>query len=64
VKDLENQVLKLNDRLKPLATAYTQSAKSPSTSTDEGGRPELKESQKTEETIKVQQSNDKTGGGS
>lgn len=63
VKDLENDVLKLSDRLKPLSTAYTQSQKD-NTEVDEGGRPALKESQKTEETIKVQQSKEQAEGGS
>ena len=63
VKDLENDVLKLSDRLKPLSTAYTQSEKD-NTEVDEGGRPALKESQKTEETIKVQQSKEQAEGGS
>lgn len=71
VKDLENDVLKLGDKLKPLSTSYTQSGNQntqPSQAevegNEEGGRPEVKESQKTETTIKKDQSNDKTGGGS
>jgi len=44
IKDLENDVLKLGDKLKPLSTSYTQSGK-------EGGRPPLKENEKTERTI-------------
>lgn len=71
VKNLENDVLKLGDKLKPLSTSYTQSGNQdaqPSQAevegNEEGGRPEVKESQKTETTIKKDQSNDKTGGGS
>ena len=73
VKDLENDVLHLRDKLKPLATAYTQSAtdlakinagQDPDDSEGEAGRPELDEDEKSEKTIKNEQSNDKTGGGS
>ena len=49
IKDLENDVLKLGDRLKPLQTSYTQSAaggeggeKPVETDIDEGGRPKKK----------------------
>ena len=72
VKDLENDVLKLGDKLKPLSTSYTQAAGGSGSSSsseeitvkEEGGRPELKETQKTEKTIQNEESNDKTGGGS
>lgn len=59
VKDLENDVLKLGEKLKPLATAYTQSGDESEEGTtttktttvvDEGGRPELKAEEKTEKT--------------
>ncbi len=48
LKDLENDLLKLHDRLRPLATSYTQSADS---SADEGGRPSKTAEQKSEKTI-------------
>ena len=80
IKDLENDVLKLGDRLKPLSTSYTQSAsgedsdgengkgdpkeKSVETDIDEGGRPKKKEEDKSEKTIDNEKSIDKTGGGS
>ena len=80
VKDLENDVLKLGDRLKPLQTSYTQSASDGDggekgdegnpketpveTDIDEGGRPAKKEGQKSEKTIENEKSLDKTGGGS
>ena len=83
IKDLENNVLKLGDRLKPLATSYTQSksdAKAsdgdePSKETEtskegeqvvkeEGGRPKKKEEDKAEQTIKNEQSKERTEGGS
>lgn len=44
LKDLENDVLKLGDKLKPLETSYTQSSK-------ESGRPALSDSEKAESTI-------------
>ena len=78
IKDLENDVLKLGDRLKPLQTSYTQSAdgsdgedggedpkgKPVETDIDEGGRPKLKEDKKSDKTHKNEESLDKTGGGS
>lgn len=63
IKDLENDLLKLNDKLIPLSNAYTQSTKSndssnnrntstsPASSID-GGRPELPVDEKTDKTIK------------
>ena len=89
LKDLENDVLKLGDKLKPLSTSYTQSGssseKSKKTSSDEkedtedeeqtsktteetkttqvkqsapleGGRPPKKEGDKSEKTIKNEES--------
>ena len=84
IKDLENNVLKLGDRLKPLATSYTQSGsdakakdgeekpedgKTPKEgktqkTPDEGGRPKKKESDKADQTIKNEQSKERTEGGS
>jgi hypothetical protein len=77
VKDLENDVLKLGDKLKPLQTSYTQSSskedgdgekgeagpeKPVETGIDEGGRPKKKEAEKSEKTIKNETSLDNTGG--
>lgn len=82
IKDLENDVLKLGDRLKPLSTSYTQSndpsnkkedsdeknggenPKENPVETEEkkGGRPKLKEEEKSEKTIENEKSLDKTGG--
>ena len=85
IKDLENDVLKLGDKLKPLSTSYTQSSsdsdkkseeesdenkedapkeKPVNTDVDEGGRPKLKEEEKSEKTHQNEESLDKTGGGS
>lgn len=85
IKDLENDVLKLGDKLKPLSTSYTQSGsdnnsnketggekgngettegKTQGVNPDEGGRPTLKEGEKTEKTIKNEESQNRTGGGS
>lgn len=85
IKDLENDVLKLGDKLKPLSTSYTQSGsdnnsnketggekgngettegKAQGVNPDEGGRPTLKEGEKTEKTIKNEESQNRTGGGS
>ena len=84
VKDLENDVLKLGDRLKPLSTSYTQTGSGSdkekdgdeegkeeapkeepvNTDPDEGGRPKLKEEEKSEKTHQNEESLDKTGGGS
>lgn len=71
IKDLENDVLKLGDRLKPLQTSYTQSAaggeggeKPVETDIDEGGRPKKKEEDKADQTKKNEESLERTGGGS
>ena len=69
IKDLENQVLKLGEKLKPLSTAYTQSGKAGASSSQdsnpgEGGRPTLKGTEKTEKTIENIESENNTGGGS
>lgn len=58
IKDLENDVLKIHERLRPLATSYTQ------TGDEEGGRPSLDEEEKSDKTHKNEESLDKTGGGS
>ena len=69
IKDLENQVLKLGEKLKPLSTAYTQSGKAGASSSQdsnpgEGGRPTLEGTEKTEKTIENIESENNTGGGS
>ena len=43
VKDLENDVLKLGDRLKPLQTSYTQSASGKGDGDEENGDGDPKE---------------------
>lgn len=69
IKDLENDVLKLGERLIPLSNAYTQSSStqgsSPTAATadsDENGRPALKGTEKSEKTVENEKSLDKTGG--
>ena len=55
IKDLENDVLELKEKLVPLSTAFTESGNSP-------GRPELPAEQKSAKTIANEKSLD--GGGS
>ncbi len=55
IKDLENDVLDLKNKLIPLSTSYTESGNSP-------GRPELNPEEKSEKTIANEKSLD--GGGS
>ena len=79
IKDLENDVLKLGERMIPLASAYTQSAATQKSKTEEtktqeegkattkqvgeeGGRPKLKESEKSAKTIENEKSLEKQGG--
>ena len=77
IKDLENDVLKLGERLIPLSSAYTQSAAAQEqgltktqdegkAKTDEvgedGGRPQLKEGEKSPKTIDKEKSLEKQGG--
>lgn len=84
IKDLENEVLKLGDRLKPLMTSYTQTSAdakaedgeekpegdeapkngTPKKAPGEGGRPKKKEEEKADQTIKNEQSKERTDGGS
>lgn len=54
IKDLENDVLKLSDKLIPLSTSYTQSGNSP-------GRPALDPQDKSEKTVANEVSLDKGG---
>lgn len=58
VKNLENQVLKLDEKLIPLASAYTQS------SSGEVGRPKKENDEKAEKTIQNEESLDNQVGGS
>ena len=59
IKDLENDVLKLGEKLIPLISSYTQTADT------EGGRPSKQNKDKTQKTIENEKSKDKqTGGGS
>lgn len=57
IKDLENDVLKLGEKLIPLVSSYTQS------SDDEGGRPKKEGEKKAPKTIQNEKSADKTAGG-
>lgn len=72
VKDLENDILKLADKLRPLSSSYTQSGNKEveeeidvkeedakpqaNIAQTEGGRPTIKQEQKTDETVRVQES--------
>ena len=79
IKELENDVLKLGEKLMPLASAYTQSAAAQKETDKEGttdpnkvnqekpvgeqgGRPSLKESEKSSKTIQNEKSLEKQGG--
>ena len=71
LKDLENDLLKLGEKMKPLSSAFTQSAAGdksadgkPEASNEEGGRPKKDQEEKTEETQTKEKSLDKTAGGS
>jgi hypothetical protein len=75
LKDLENDVLKLGEKLIPPSTSYTQSAdgaddkednggEKVETDIDEGGRPAKEDSEKADTTLKKDKSLDKNGGGS
>lgn len=54
LKDYENKVLKLLDKLKPLSSSYTQSS--------EAGRPEIDNIDKAPRTLDRIESDDKSGG--
>lgn len=60
IKDLENDVLKLGEKLIPPATSYTQGAEGP----EKGGRPGKEDSEKADKTLEKEKSLDKNGGGS
>ena len=57
LKELENDVLKLGEKLIPLSSSYTQSNDNPT------GRPKLDDSEKAEKTIKNEESLDNQAGG-
>lgn len=59
IKDLENDVLNLGEKLKPLSSAFTQSGDS-----GEAGRPNMDDEDKADTTIQKDESLDKTDGGS
>jgi hypothetical protein len=72
---LENDVLKLGEKLIPPSTSYTQGADGADdkednggdkveTDIDEGGRPEKEDGEKADTTLKKDKSLDKNGGGS
>lgn len=64
LKELENDVLKLDELLIPLSSAYTQSAAAQvkDGETKEAGAPEKKVEEKSEKTIKNEESIDNQGG--
>lgn len=68
IKDLENDVLKLGEKLIPPSSAYTQPAATPSGegngATDEGGKPPLEDGEKSDKTLEKETSLEKNGGGS
>jgi hypothetical protein len=77
IKDLENKVLLLGEKLIPLSTSYTQSGDGTSnddgsgkegkpvdTDPDQGGRPSKEEGEKADKTLEKEKSLDKNGGGS
>ena len=52
LKDLENDVLKLGEKLVPLATSYNQSAGASGAEAGKVGRPALAEEEKSEKTLR------------
>ena len=80
LKDLENHLLKLGEKLIPPSTSYTQNGDGSSngddsdekgktgepvkTDIDEGGRPSKEEGEKADTTLEKEKSLDKNGGGS
>ena len=80
IKDLENKVLLLGEKLIPPSTSYTQSGDGTSkdddegkegedgkpidTNPDQGGRPSKEEGEKADKTLEKEKSLDKNGGGS
>lgn len=61
IKDLENNVLDLTNRLKPLQSGFTQAGDSDAP-TDEGGRPTMEDKDKNPSTIRKEESLDGQGG--
>lgn len=59
IKTLENDILKLNELLIPLSSAYTQSSNN-----DGAGRPKLDDEEKSDKTIANEKSLDNQAGGS
>lgn len=59
VKDLENDILELSKKMKPLQSSYTQTANG---NNDNGGRPTKDDSAKTETTIVTEESRTDTEG--
>ena len=59
VKDLENNVLKLGEKLIPLVSSYTQSVEGGAPN----GRPKKEEAEKTPKTIQKEEAADRTTGG-
>ena len=59
IKDLENDLLGLREKLLPLSSSYTQSA---SGASGEPGAPEKEDTQKSPKTIQNEESLDKQGG--
>lgn len=56
IKDLENNLLKLSDKLKPLSSSYTQSG------SEEAGAPEKSADEKSPKTLQNEESLDNQGG--
>ena len=56
LKDLENDVLKLGEKLIPLTTSYTQS-----TEDNKGGAPKKEEQEKADQTVENEKSLDNQG---
>jgi len=63
LKDLENDVLKLADKMIPLQSSFTASSKKEDSKapTEEGGRPPVEEEEKAEQTKANEESIDKGG---
>lgn len=64
IKDLENKVLNLQDRLVPLQSSYTQSGSAKDPSDAEGGRPTKEVEDKAETTVVTEEARTNTEGGS
>ena len=61
LKDIENDILKLGDKLKPLQTAYTQTQTTTKTEEKSAGRDKLDDQEKSDQTIRNEQSIEKGG---